>query len=232
MNATALHMQNLWMSPAHDQWVWYFLSVKFAANAPVIVLGCSGIIGCILSFMHYAQSPVIGMQRSQTLREPQWDVSSPCCVHAHARLEHNGFSGCWGYKHGYLYRNSLLKEARFFAGLPRKHYKPVPLSLVPLFFVVSSRWTWFFPTGRASLELTEVSLNPGWAHPMGQWRRRGRTKMSGSFISWQMTSVCHPEKPPEEGWALCSKEQWQKVAAVRAAHSSGVCGTAWFHSAL
>lgn len=35
--------------------------------------------------------------------------------------------------------HSLLKEARFFAGFPRKHYKPVPLSPVFLFFIVSSR---------------------------------------------------------------------------------------------
>lgn len=184
-----------------------------------------------LGFIHYAQSPVIGMQRSQTLREPHWDVCSPCCVHAHSRLEHNGFSQCWGHKHGYLCRDSLLEEARFFAGLSRKHYKPVPLSPVPLFFIVSNRLTWFFPTGRASLELTVVSLNPVWAHPMGQWRRRGRTKMSGSFVLTDYFSL-PPWEAPEEGWALCSKEQWQKVAAVRAAHSSGVCGTAWFHSAL
>lgn len=97
-----------------------------------------------LGFIHYAQSPVIGMQRSQTLREPHWDVCSPCCVHAHSRLEHNGFSQCWGHKHGYLCRDSLLEEARFFAGLSRKHYKPVPLSPVPLFFIVSNRLTWFF----------------------------------------------------------------------------------------
>lgn len=54
-------------------------------------------------------------------------------------------------------RHSLLQEARFFAGLPRKHYKPVPLSPVFLFFIVSSRLTRCFLTGWASLELVVVS---------------------------------------------------------------------------
>lgn len=81
-------------------------SVKFAANASVIVL-------CMLwdhqvhperlGFIHYAQSHVIGMQRNQTLREFHWDVCNPCCVHAHSRLKHSGFSRCWGYKQGYWF---------------------------------------------------------------------------------------------------------------------------------
>lgn len=38
-------------------------------------------------------------------------------------------------------RNSLLKKARFFAGFPGKHYKPIPFSPVFLFSIVSSRLT-------------------------------------------------------------------------------------------
>lgn len=128
--------------------------VKFAAHAPVIVL-------CMLwdhqvhpehlGFLHYTQSHGIGMQGNQNLRELQGDVCNPCCVHAHSRHEHKGFSRCWGYKHGYLL--SPGAEHAFSAKgskalLLGKHYKPVPLPPVFLFFIVSSRLTWCFLTGR------------------------------------------------------------------------------------